>query len=104
MAKVSTRADMALIQGAAKIGESMMPADLSGLDKVMEAGVDLATKAFDEKRKVEQEKVDAYDAFTQAAEEVSLSSSALGNVLYEDTVGFANQQKEAYLAALKNGS
>ena len=103
MAKVSTRADMALIQGAAKIGQSMMPADLSGLDKVMEAGVGLATKALDEKRKVEQEKVDAYDAFTQAAEEVSLSSSALGNVLYEDTVSFANQQKEAYLAALKNG-
>jgi hypothetical protein len=103
MAKVSTRADMALIQGAAKIGQSMMPADLSGLDKVMEAGVGLATKALDEKRKIEQEKVDAYDAFTQAAEEVSLSSSALGNVLYEDTVSFANQQKEAYLAALKNG-
>ena len=42
MAKVSTRADMALIQGAAKIGQSMMPADLSGLDKVTKAGTDMA--------------------------------------------------------------
>ena len=103
MAKVSTRADMALIQGAAKIGESMMPADLSGLDKVTKAGTDMALAGIEEIRKKEQEKVDAYDAFTLASEEVALSSSALGNVLYQDTVGFANEQKEAYLAALKNG-
>ena len=38
MAKVSTRADMALIKGAADVGKSMAPADLSGLDKVTKAG------------------------------------------------------------------
>jgi len=103
MAKVSTKADMALIQGAAKIGESMMPADLSGFDKVTEAGTTMALAGIEEIRKREQEKVDAFDEFTKTAEEVSLSSGALGSVLYNDTVGFANQAKEEYLKALKNG-
>ena len=70
MAKVSTRADMALIQGAKAVGESMAPADLSGLDKVTKAGTDMALGALEEIRKVEQEKVDAFDAFTEAANEV----------------------------------
>ena len=103
MAKVSTRADMALIQGAKDIGKSMMPADLSGLDKVTEAGTTMALAGIEEIRKREQEKVDAFDEFTKTAEEVSLSAGSLGNVLYDDTVQFANQQIDAYLAALKNG-
>ena len=64
MAKVSTRADMALIKGAADVGKSMMPADLSGLDKITKAGTDMAVGAIGEIQKIEQEKVDMYDAFT----------------------------------------
>ena len=103
MAKVSTRADMALIKGAADVGKSMMPADLSGLDKVTKAGTDMAVGAIGEIQKIEQEKVDMYDAFTEAANEVELSSGALGDVLYNDTVDFAQEAKNSYLTALKAG-
>ena len=103
MAKVSTRADMALIKGAADVGKSMMPADLSGLDKVTKAGTDMAVGAIGEIQKREQEKVDMYDAFTEAANEVELSSGALGDVLYNDTVDFAQEAKNSYLTALKAG-
>ena len=103
MAKVSTRADMALIQGAKAVGESMAPADLSGLDKVTKAGTDMALGALEEIRKVEQEKVDAFDAFTEAANEVELNAGALGEVLYNDTVDFAQEAKNNYLAAIKAG-
>jgi len=103
MAKVSTRADMALIQGVKAVGESMAPADLSGLDKITKAGTDMALGALEEIRKVEQEKVDAFDAFTEAANEVELNSGALGEVLYNDTVDFAQEAKNNYLAAIKAG-
>ena len=103
MAKVSTRADMALIKGAADVGKSMAPADLSGLDKITKAGTDIALGALEEIRKVEQEKVDAFDAFTEAANEVELNSGALGEVLYNDTVDFAQEAKNNYLAAIKAG-
>ena len=103
MAKVSTRADMALIQGAKAVGESMAPADLSGLDKVTKAGTDLAVGALNEIRKQEQAKVDAFDAFTEAANEVELNAGALGEVLYNDTVDFAQEAKNNYLEALKAG-
>ena len=93
MAKVSTRADMALIQGAKAVGESMAPADLSGLDKITKAGTDIALSAIGEIQKREQEKVDAFDAFTEAANEVELNSGALGEVLYNDTVNFAEEAK-----------
>ena len=93
MAKVSTRADMALIKGAADVGKSMAPADLSGLDKITKAGTDMAVSAIGEIQKREQEKVDMYDAFTEAANEVELNSGALGDVLYNDTVDFANELK-----------
>ena len=96
-------ADANLIKGAAAIGRSMRPADLSGLDKATQAGTQMALAGLEEKRKVEQGKVDAYDNFTKAAETVELNSGALGSVLYNDTVDFANKQKQAYLAALKNG-
>jgi len=103
MAKVSTRADMALIKGAADVGKSMAPADLSGLDKITKAGTDMAVNAIGEIQKIEQEKVDMYDAFTEAANEVELNSGALGDVLYNDTVDFANEAKNNYLTALKAG-
>ncbi len=103
MAKVSTRADMALIQGAKAVGESMAPADLSGLDKITKAGTDMAVDALGEIQKIEQAKVDANNAFTEAANEVELASGSLGQVLYDDTVDFANQAKNDYLTALKNG-
>ena len=103
MAKVSTRADMALIKGAADVGKSMAPADLSGLDKITKAGTDMAVGAIGEIQKREQEKVDMYDAFTEAANEVELNSGALGDVLYNDTVDFANEAKNNYLTALKAG-
>tara|TARA_X000001382_G_scaffold60605_2_gene41707 strand:+ start:1536 stop:3263 length:1728 start_codon:yes stop_codon:yes gene_type:complete len=103
MAKVSTRADMALIQGAKAVGESMMPADLSGLDKVTKAGTDMAVGAIDEIAKKEQVKVDAWEAFGKDAEQVMLDGGSLGKALYEDTVNFTKELKNDYLAALKSG-
>ena len=96
-------ADANLIRGAAAIGRSMRPASTRGLTGIMQAGLDIAKTSLDEKRRVQQEKVDAYDEFTKAAETVEINSGALGSVLYNDTVDFANEQKQAYLAALKSG-
>ena len=100
---VSTKADMALIQGAKDVGTSMRGADVSGLDKVIKAGTDLAVGALEKIAEREQKKVDAWDAFTKTANDVELSSGALGEVLYNDTVDFAQKAKDDYLAALKNG-
>ena len=100
---VSTKADMALIQGARDVGKSMGPADLSGLDKITTAGKDMAVSALGEIQKIEQAKVDSNNAFTEAANEVELASGSLGEVLYNDTVDFAQQAKQNYLTALKAG-
>ena len=100
---VSTKADMALIQGAKDVGKSMGPADLSGLDKVTKAGTDMAVGALGEIQKKEQVKVDAWDAFGKDAEKVLLDGGSLGEALYDDTVNFTKELKNDYLAALKSG-
>mgnify|MGYP003652837723 CR=1 FL=1 len=100
---VSTKADMALIQGAKDVGASMKDADTSGLDSLITTGKMAALGALGQQRKAKQEKVDTYNAFSEAAGEVELSSGALGDVLYNDTVSFAKQTKELYLTALRSG-
>ena len=95
-------ADTALVQGAQDVGKSMMPADTKGIDKIITAGKDMTVSALGEIQKREQKKVDANDAFTEAANEVELSSGSLGDVLYNDTVDFAQTAKNDYLTALKN--
>ena len=96
-------ADRTLVQGARDVGRSMMPVDTSGLDKIIETGTKLGVASLDEKRKKAQKKVDAWDAFGKDAEKVMLDGGSLGEALYGDTVDFAKQAKEDYLAALKSG-
>ena len=95
-------ADTALVQGAQDVGRSMLPADTKGIDEIITAGKDMTVSALGEIQKREQKKVDANDAFTEAANEVELSSGSLGDVLYNDTVDFAQTAKNDYLTALKN--
>ena len=99
----SYSADRTLVQGAKDVGKSMMPVDTKGLDKIITAGKDMAVGALGEIQKREQVKVDAWDAFGKDAEKVMLEGGSLGEVLYGDTVNFAEQAKEDYLAALKSG-
>ena len=75
-------ADANLIQGARAVGQSMMPTNLSGLDKITQAGVDMAVGALGEKRKIEQKKVDTYNSLSEAAEKNILEGGGLGKVLY----------------------
>ena len=95
-------ADTALVQGAQDAGRSMLPADTKGIDEIITAGKDMTVSALGEIQKREQKKVDANDAFTEAANEVELSSGSLGDVLYNDTVDFAQTAKNDYLTALKS--
>ena len=95
-------ADTALVQGAQDVGRSMLPADTKGIDEIITAGKDMTVSSLGEIQKREQKKVDANDAFTEAANEVELSSGSLGDVLYNDTVDFAQTAKNDYLTALKS--
>lgn len=88
MAKITS--DTNLIRGAAAVGQSMMPTDLSGLDKITEAGVDLMEKNIKQRKEVEKK-------FDDASENVLLKSGALGGKLYESAIADTKKLRELYI-------
>tara|TARA_R110001583_G_scaffold50475_1_gene157553 strand:+ start:1162 stop:2580 length:1419 start_codon:yes stop_codon:yes gene_type:complete len=96
-------ADANLIQGARAVGQSMMPTNLSGLDKITQAGVDMAVGALGEKRKIEQKKVDTYNSLSEAAEKNILEGGGLGKVLYGWTTETMAKTKEDLIKGLNSG-
>jgi len=88
MAKITS--DTNLIRGAAAVGQSMMPADLSGLDKVAKVGVDVMEKNIKQRKEVEKK-------FDDASEGVLLKSGALGGKLYESAIADTKKLRELYI-------
>ena len=106
MAKYTS--DTNLIRGAAAVGQSMLPTDLSGLDKVTQAGVgmmDEAVKGYEaEQKKLEEEakaakaKQDAIEkSWNDSADQVLLNAGTLGDTLYSSTSDEMRQLKKLYL-------
>ena len=86
----------ALIRGAAAIGESMLPADMSGLQKVTQAGMMLLASATKERQEINKKLNDAAEA--------SLSKAGgLSEVDYDHAVDLTQKYKKEYLRGLKIG-
>ena len=88
MAKYTS--DTNLIRGAAAVGQSMLPTDLSGLDKVTKVGMDLMEKNIKQRKEVEKK-------FDDASEAVLLRSGALGGKLYESAIADTKKLRELYI-------
>mgnify|MGYP003626224840 FL=1 len=88
MAKITS--DTNLIRGAAAVGQSMMPTDLSGLDEVTKVGMDLMEKNIKQRKEVEKR-------FDDASEGVLLKSGALGGKLYESAIADTKKLRELYI-------
>ena len=88
MAKITS--DTNLIRGAAAVGQSMLPTDLSGLDKVTKVGMDLMEKNIKQRKEVEKK-------FDDASEGVLLKSGALGGKLYESAIADTKKLRELYI-------
>lgn len=88
MAKYTS--DTNLIRGAAAVGQSMMPTDLSGLDKVTKVGMDVMEKNIKQRKEVEKK-------FDDASERVLLKSGALGGKLYESAIADTKKLRELYI-------
>jgi len=88
MAKYTS--DTNLIRGASAVGQSMLPTDLSGLDKVTKVGMDLMEKNIKQRKEVEKR-------FDDAAEGVLLKSGALGGKLYESAIADTKKLRELYI-------
>lgn len=88
MAKITS--DTNLIRGAAAVGQSMMPTDLSGLDKITKVGMDFMEKNIKQRKEVEKK-------FDDASENVLLKSGALGGKLYESAIADTKKLRELYI-------
>ena len=109
MAKYTS--DTNLIRGAATVGQSMMPTDLSGLDKVTQAGMgvmDEAVKGYEaEQKKLEQEAREAQakadklnnDWNTLASGVYENAGSFMKDVEYKDTVASVKALRQEYIDA-----
>ena len=82
--------NVALIQGAAAIGRSTMPADLSGLDKVIEGGRTMLENARKERQKID-------DMLNAAADKVLAKAGGLGEEMFSYATDQVEKYKQEYL-------
>jgi len=86
MAKYTSDAN--LIKGAAAVGRSMMPADLSGLDKVTKAGTDMMTETVKE-YEIEQKKIEEEaKALEEKNEQINKEWADIASKVYENAGSF----------------
>ena len=109
MAKYTSDAN--LIRGAAAVGQSRMPTDLSGLDKITKAGTDMMAgavreyeaeqKKIEEEARKEQEKADRLndDWNTLASGIYESAGSFMKDVEYKDTVASVKALRQEYIDA-----
>ena len=95
MAKYTS--DTNLIRGAAAVGQSMMPTDLSGLDKITKAGTDMMDKASKDVEAEIKERDELKKKFDDSSEAVLLRSGALGGKLYESAIADTKKLRELYI-------
>lgn len=93
---MSYNPNTALIQGAAAVGMSMMPDDLSALDKVTEQGISMMEQAKKEKKELN-------DALDKAANKVLAKSGGLGEEIYNYALDKVQVFKNDYLRGVKIG-
>tara|TARA_R100000988_G_scaffold97110_1_gene64313 strand:+ start:129 stop:1712 length:1584 start_codon:yes stop_codon:yes gene_type:complete len=86
----------ALIQGAADIGASMLPADMSGLQKVTQAGMMILASATKERQEVNKK-------LNNAAEASLSKAGGLSETDYNYAVDLTQKYKKEYLRGLKIG-
>lgn len=86
----------ALIRGAAAIGESKLPVDMSGLNAITETATNLASQALVKRAQINN-KLD------KAAEENASKAGSLGENMYSFAVDQTQKYKEEYLRGLKIG-
>lgn len=87
---VNYNPNVALIQGAAAIGRSTMPADLSGLDKVIEGGRTMLENARKERQKID-------DMLNAAADKVLAKAGGLGEEMFSYATDQVEKYKQEYL-------
>ena len=98
-----TTADVTLVKGAAAMGAAQMPADLSGLDKIIDKGNEMQDEIG---VKIEAEKTrrkELTDKLQKDAEEVILNSGSLGKGIYDATFDKMSGLQEQYNQAVQNG-
>lgn len=100
MAKYTS--DINLIRGAAAVGQSMMPTDLSGLDKITKAGTDMMDKASKDVEAEIKERDELKKKFDDSSEAVLLRSGALGGKLYDATVEKIKKIRLSYIDGIVN--
>ena len=82
--------NVALINGAAAIGRSTMPADLSGLDKVVESGRTMLETARKERQQID-------DMLNTAADKVLAKAGGLGEEMFSYATDQVEKYKQQYL-------
>ena len=87
---VNYNPNVALIQGAAAIGRSTMPADLSGLDKVIEGCRTMLENARKERQKID-------DMLNAAADKVLAKAGGLGEEMFSYATDQVEKYKQEYL-------
>ena len=87
---VNYNPNVALINGAAAIGRSTMPADLSGLDKVIEGGRTMLENARKERQKID-------DMLNLAADKVLAKAGGLGEEMFSYATDQVEKYKQEYL-------
>lgn len=105
MAKYTS--DTSLIQGAAAVGQSMMPADLSGLDKITKAGTDMLDKVSkDIKEAAAKKKKQANDWYSVAGPTYEAAGSFMKKDGPElaDTMALLDELQPRWAAAMDSGS
>lgn len=98
-----TTADITLVKGAEAMGKASMPADLSGLDKIINKGNEMQDEIGG---KIEAEKTrrkELNDKVKKDAEEVILNSGSLGKGIYDATFSKMQGLQDAYATAVQNG-
>ena len=99
-----TTADVTLVKGAAAMGAAKMPADLSGLDKIIDKGNEMQGEV---SAKIEAEKTrrkKLTDKLKKDAEEVILNSGSLGKGIYDATFSKMQGLGDEYNEAVQSGN
>jgi len=87
---VNYNPNVALINGAAAIGRSTMPANLSGLDKVIEGGRTMLENARKERQQID-------DMLNTAADKVLAKAGGLGEEMFSYATDQVEKYKQEYL-------
>jgi hypothetical protein len=99
-----TTADVTLVKGAEAMGKASMPADLSGLDKIIEKGNEMQDEIGGKIEAEQTRRKDLNDALAKQSEEIILNSGSLGKGIFDSTFSKMEGLQDAYATAVQNGN